>query len=486
MDAIEHGEIVLSGILPARKDLLDTAIRRLTPDHFADRTQSTLFQMLDRFANRSGTVLPAKYLGDVLRSKPDGTALLFTEAYTKFAQTPVDDADFLWSLDQLIELAAEKATGEAITQAMTILRTGMPVEGEEEPLRGHEAARGHLLEALSTIDRQVTMQEAPEGDVRDEASDILSEYAERRKAHLAGDAKGIQFGIASLDAKIGGLQNGEVCLLAGYSSDGKTTLAVQLAWSAAIEQGKNVAFMTTETLRPQVIRKLLARHSTQEMFGLPTGLNTRDLKAGTLSPTEEGKYTEVVADFTTNPDYGRIYIVQVPRGSTITSIEQRLYRIQRGMHIDLVVMDYLALLSSDRKRQTSREELASIMKETKQVATTFDAGRGVPIVSPWQVTRAAREQAEKIGLYSSASLSETAEATNTADIIVSLMAPTDNTNRNAEVTGQVLKNRDGETANGLIFAVDYATSKFVSRGGLQFAPIPQAGAAVAGGLEALI
>lgn len=464
-------------------------MRRLSTEHFVDRTQATLFGLLDRFATQSGAVLPAKYLSDLLRNKPEGTALLFTEAYSLYAQTETSDADFLWSLEQLIELAAEKATGEAITQAMTILRNGLEVEGEEEPLRGHDAARGHLLTALSVIDRQVTMQEAPEGDVRDEASDILADYQARKEAHASGSAKGIEFGIAALDAKVGGLQNGEVGLLAGYSSDGKTTLAVQLAWSCAVEQGKNVAFLTTETLRPQVIRKLLARHSTQEMFGLPTGLNTRDLKAGTLSAVEEGKYTEVVADFTTNPDYGRIYIVQVPRGSTITSLEQRMYRIQRGMHIDLAIMDYLALLTSDRKRQTQREELASIMKEAKQVATTFDAGRGVPLVSPWQVSRAAREQAEKLGVYSSASLSETAEATNTADLIVSLMAPTDNTNRNAEVTGQILKNRDGETANGIIMGVDYATSKFVSRSGLQFGATPATtspGASLSGGLESLV
>ena len=258
---------------------------------------------------------------------------------------------------------------------------------------------------------------------------------------------------------------------------------MQAAWSAAIEQKKNVVFLTTETLRPQVARKVIARHSKMSLFDLPMGLNTRDLKAGTLSPAHEEKYTEVVREFGSNPEYGKVYVAQVPRGSSIASIEQTLYRVQRQFHIDFVVMDYLALLRSDSKRPTTREELAAIMKEAKQVSTTFDDGRGVPFLSPWQVSRLSRENAEKIGMYTSASLSETAEATNSADVIVSLLAPTDNTDRHAEVTMQVLKNRDGETANGIIVEVDYATSSFRGRNSV---PTSFGGGSSQGGLGSLL
>ena len=110
-----------------------------------------------------------------------------------------------------------------------------------------------------------------------------------------------------------------------------------------------------------------------------------------------------------------------------------------------------------------REELSSLMKDAKLLAVNFNNGAGVPLVSPWQVNRAAREQAEAEGMYTSKALSETAEATNSSDIILSLLAPTDNTSRHTDVTMQILKNRDGETANGLTVSVDYATSTFRSR-----------------------
>ena len=104
-------------------------------------------------------------------------------------------------------------------------------------------------------------------------------------------------------------------------------------------------------------------------------------------------------------------------------------------------------------------------KEAKKVATSFDNGRGVPFLSPWQVSRAARDDAERIGSYTSRALSETAEATNSADMIVSLLAPLDNSDRIAMLTMQVLKNRDGETAQSIMVEVDYANAYFRSRTG---------------------
>lgn len=461
-DAADHARLILSAIIPKRRDLLDKALQHLTPEHFPDRTQSMMFQLLERYAEVTGAVLSESALDDMMRKKDVGTAELYLETYRLFAETTVDDAEFAWSIQELRDLAAEKATLDAIVEAREIAQSGkqMPTG---ETIQGHNAAREHLLQSFSVIDRELTMQEAPEGDMREEGVSLMQDYADRKAARERGTTGGIRFGITDLDAKVGGMQNGELILAAGYSSDGKTTLCVQAAWSAAIEQGKNVVFFTTETLRPQVMRKLLSRHSKLPIFGLSDGLNTRDIKGGSLTAAEEAKYAEVVTDFTRNPTYGRLYIAQVPRSSTIGSVEQRMYRLQRQFHIDLVVMDYLALLVSDRRRQTAREELAAIMKEAKQVSTTFDDGRGVPFLSPWQVSRAAREAAEKVEMYSSASLSETAEATNSADVIVSLFAPPETTDRHADVTMQVLKNRDGETANNLLTSVDYATSWFRSK-----------------------
>lgn len=462
----EHSRVVLSGILGGRRDLLEKANSALSPEHFPEKVHANIFKMLLRYADQTGgAVMPLKHLDDSLRGKADpGQVLLYTETYEALAEIRVDDAEFAWSVQQLRELAAERATESALAESMEILKRGktVGVGAAAETLMGHEAARIRILESFQEIDRDLVRQEAPEGDLRDEATEMVNDYAERKSDRLHGRTSGVRFGIDALDRKIGGMQRGELVLAAGYSSDGKSTLCVQAAWSAAIEQNKNVVFLTTETLRPQIRRKIVSRHSRLAQFGLSDGLNSRDLKDGTLPEDLEPVHTAIVNDIARNPAYGRIYIAQVPRAAGLTSVEQRLNRIQRKFDVDMVVMDYLALLVSDRRRVTVREELASTLKDAKLIATTFNNGKGVPFLSPWQVSRAAREAAAELGQYTRASLSETAEATNSPDLIVSLLAPEDNTDRNAELVMQVLKNRDGETANGISVSVDYATSYFRS------------------------
>jgi len=461
--ASEHSQIVLSAILAGRRDLLEKAVAHLTPAHFPEKVHADLFTMLMRFSDYTGgAVMPLKYLDDNLRGRMEpGKAQLFTETYEMLSETTTEDSEFAWSLQQLRELAADKTTGEALTEAMEILRRGKTIDNQT--YQGHNDARARLLESFQEIDRELVRQDAPEGDLADEATEMKADYAERKNARLKGVSSGIRFGIDELDRKIGGLQPGELVLLAGYSSDGKSSLCVQLAWSAAVEQGQNVVFLTTETLRPQIRRKIIARHSKLPIFETPEGLNTRDLKAGTLTDEQELILPRVIDDLAKNPAYGKIYIAQVPRAAGIASIEQRLLRIQRKFNIKLVIADYLALLIAERRRTTAREEYAEVLKNAKLLSVAFDNGRGVAFVSPWQVSRQHREAAENLGQYTSAALSETAEATNSSDVIVSLLAPTDNTDRHADVTFQILKNRDGETANGMIVEVDYATCHFRSK-----------------------
>lgn len=464
-DAREHGAFVLSGILPDRLDRMVRANRVLVPEHFVDTAQQQLFNLLQRYHDRVGGVLSEQALEDLTRNTDQGRAQVYREAYLGYLGDEVPDTQFEWSIEQLRELASERATSDALADSMEIIRQGKEVDGEI--LKGAEDARGYLTTALSAIERNVTMEAAPEGDVRTEQKAVLDDYEERKRITASGASRGILFGITALDDKIGGLQRGEVCLVAGYSSDGKTTLITQAAWSAAVEQGKNVVFFTTETLRDQVRRKLLARHSMMEKFDLHLtgGINSYDIKNGTIPAPLEDKWREIVTDFTTNPEYGVVYIKQVPRGSTLSYVEQSLNSLGRKFDVDIVFVDSLYLLSSERKRGTTREELASLMKDSKGVATSAFGGRGVPLVSPWQVTRAAREKAQDVGKYTSASLSETAEATNTSDIIIGMLAPIDNSERRVQIDLQILKARDGPTANDLRVEVDYGTSWFRSRTG---------------------
>jgi len=462
--AVEHGNIVLSAIIPDRRDLLDKAMLHLTPEHFTDSLQSNLFTMAEKYFRITGSVLSPIALKDLLaKSKADaGKVAYYTEALQLLNDTHTDEADFKWSMEQLKELKAERETQQALTQSMEILTRGATDDKGNE-LIGHDDARAHLMARLSEIDKELHKQASPEGDVRTEQDEILREYLERKENKSVG---GIKFGIPSLDAKLGGgLNRGELALVVGGSSSGKTSLAtIQLPWHAAVMQGKNVFIATSETIRPVVRRKLYCRHSRHELFAecCPQGLNSRDARDATFTIEEEEIFQDVVRDFTTNPGYGKIHVVQVPKGAGLDFVESRMYAAQREFNIDLAVVDYFGLLRAERKRQQDREELSSILKGAKHLSTTFNDGQGVPLISPWQVNRTWWEKASEVGYYTTAALADTAEATNSPDVIISILEPRVNDDREVNLKSQILKNRDGEKDMDLQIHVDYATSYFTS------------------------
>lgn len=460
----EHCQTVLSAIIAGqRRDLLDRGARRLTPEHFLDQTLRNVWIMLNRYYEVAGGILTRSALDDILRSSAAdaGRIALYQETFDLLASRPADDAAFLWSIEQICELAAERATSEALVQAMAILNHGAHDE-KGQTLRGHVEARRHVLTAFAEIDKELAKQASPEGDMRGERAEIINEYEERKRLVQLKLGDGYRFGIPCVDDLIGGLQPGDLDLIVGYTSAGKSALLVQLAWHVAVCQGKNVVIATTETLRPAVRRKIISRHSLLPQFGLADGLNSRDIRRGSLSAEHEQILHAVLDDFSTNPAYGHLHIMQVPHGATINALEARLLRVHRQWPIHLVGMDYLQLLHGERHRHSDREEQSSIVKAAKQLATTFDDGGGICVVSPWQVNRTSREIAGRERHYTLQALSETSEASNSPDGILSILEPSDTSSRYVDLLMQVLKNRDGLRTSSQTMPVraDYATSSF--------------------------
>lgn len=253
-----------------------------------------------------------------------------------------------------------------------------------------------------------------------------------------------------------------------YITDGmipthNTSLCVQAVWNATVVQQRNVVLFTSETLRHQVINKLMSRHSRHPAFAqyMPDGLDSAKLRSGALSGNEIAQYQAVVQDYTGNAGYGKCYVAQLPFGATIGAVGSRLARISHLFEVHLVIIDYLQLIYSDRQREASHEESAQMVKDAKAIAATFNGGTGVPLISPWQVNRAGRDRALKDGSYSGVDLASTQEAFNTPDVVLTLLEPARIENpRATRIKAELLKNRDGPRGAQIMLTADYATSWF--------------------------
>jgi hypothetical protein len=143
-------------------------------------------------------------------------------------------------------------------------------------------------------------------------------------------------------------------------------------------------------------------------------------------------------------------------------VESRLAAVSRRFVPDLAIIDYLALLRPERAARERRDDLTLLLQDAKQLAVTFGEGRGLPVVSPWQISRAGRKEAIARGHYNMSDLAETAEAERTPDIIISLLDPEQDDTRGRKVPLKldVMKNRENERFVHMDLLADFANSHF--------------------------
>lgn len=446
------GATVFSYIIPDNREGLEYALGHLTLDHFQDGIQRTFWKVLAGYGERYSDVFSVDHLKSLLTRMgvEESKVFLYAEYYEQYRSKEVAESSFKYAVDSLNDDLNRRTTGEAFTTAYEILERGAEVDGEF--LTGHSAARDFYNQRIAVVEERSIREDSPEGDIREEFDRIVSLYTD---AETSETVEGIRFGISALDSVSGGIQNGELAIGAGYTNDGKSQLCAQTAWSACVEQGKGVFFATSETVRDTTMRRILSRHSRLPQFGCPQGLNSKDIQFGRLTPDEKDLYFDVVKDFTTNSNYAMCYISQLPRGATIGLIDQRATRVSRTQDVDFLVIDYLQLLKASNPRLDERLAFNEILRDCKVLAPSFAGGRGVAILSPWQIKVSDYKTALTTREYTLGALSDTSEAEKSPDLIITLLRPSPTSN---EATVQVLKNRDGPVLGSSPIYLDYRCS----------------------------
>lgn len=466
--AQQHADIVLAAVIggTGSTKALDFIFTKLAVEHFPDKRQQDLLKLLRNYAAQTHGIMDRAALEDFLRDKAPGSRLDLVAYYDLLAAAPMPTKDqFKHSVGQLAELAADRDTGDVLAAGLEILRHGVK-DNRGAELRGHADARLYVSARLAEVERDLHLSDSPEGDARDDADDVLVSYARAKALRASGQVPGVLFGIPALDGFLeGGITPGEMGVILGWTTVGKSRLCVQQAWDAAVEQGKNVVYFTTETLRPDICRALVSRHSRLPKFGLAEGLNDRKIRAGALSAAEERALAAVIDDFKTGP-YGRLRVVQMPEHCTMSGLAGRFDAISRMFTPDLVFADYLQLFIPERQRRdgSEREDQSGILKSAKRWCASCLNGKGVPFITPWQVNKAGRMSMKASGGYGLEDASNTTEAAKTPDLVLSLVDEEDTSGgRNAPLIAVVLKNRGGPRGKRFPLLADYATCWFHDR-----------------------
>ena len=181
----------------------------------------------------------------------------------------------------------------------------------------------------------------------------------------------VSTGIGDLDRVITGLNRSDLIILAARPGMGKTSFALNIARNVACKSKKAVAFFSLEMSKEQIARRLL---SSEALVG-----GTK-LRTGKLTD-EEWQRLVPASDILKNAN---LYIDDTP-GITITEMKSRLRRLRE---VDLVVVDYLQLMSSTRRIDSRVNEISEITRSLKIMAKELN----VPVITLSQLSRASEQR----------------------------------------------------------------------------------------------
>jgi replicative DNA helicase len=214
----------------------------------------------------------------------------------------------------------------------------------------------------------------------------------------AGEIPHILTGFAALDDFLGGLQRTDLVVLAAKTSLGKTSLALNVARNAAVNQKACIALFSLEMSRDAVVQRLLASES---------GVDSRRVRLWRFSEKEELKIMEASGVLSE----AAIYIDDSPvlRVVDIRSKARRLH-FERG--IDLIIIDYLQLIQGEGKSETRVQEISNITRALKTIARELN----VPILALSQLSRAIEARPSHVPQLSD--LRESGSIEQDADVVI--------------------------------------------------------------------
>ncbi len=271
---------------------------------------------------------------------------------------------------------------------------------------------------------------------------VVSRYYDRvsQLYQRSEEVYGVPTGLVDLDKLLGGLQKSDFLIVAGRPASGKTGFLITVAKNAAMKHKKHVAMFSLEMSNEQLVQRMIAQE---------TGINTQALRSGKINEDQWDLFTkaiEVLGD-------AKIYLDDTP---ALTPIQMRTKcrRLHLEHQIDLVLVDYIQLMSSESRTDNRVQEVSYISRNLKTLARELN----VPVLAAAQLSRAVEQRSDKRPMLSD--LRESGSLEQDADIVMFIHKKDEIPSENEKTELKelmVAKHRNGPTRDiELVFIKDLA------------------------------
>ena len=271
-------------------------------------------------------------------------------------------------------------------------RTYIQIVQEKSTLR-------RLISAAQTIQRQCYAQSDSLADVLHNAERLIFDIVMRRAgaetlvplnkvlmstfdqieelSRLKGRLSGVPTGLYDLDRMLTGLHGGELVLVGARPAMGKTSMALGVTQFAACKAKRCVAVFSMEMPSEQIGLRLLCSAAS---------INMQRVRSGMLSDDEWVKIGDTINDLSAC----RVYIDDTP-GLTPSQLRSRCRRLMMEQGLDLIVIDYLGLMGTDKRVENRQLEVSEISRQLKAIALELK----IPVLACAQLSRAPAARTDK-------------------------------------------------------------------------------------------
>lgn len=407
------------------------------------------------FMERAGDLLEASYFEDTASAFLVDTAIKYHRKFAGVPSLPV--------LSTMIKkrVAAKEISTEELIDVKEKLKVVMPKKltdrdflvEEVSSFAKHQAITDALLASADMLDKrdfariEQKLKEALQvgdtdfGGVIDYFDDVEDRTAQR-KATAAGTSvvKGITTGIPALDKEMraGGWGRSELSVIMGKAKAGKTFALINFALNAALA-GKNVLYVSLEV--------------SNEIIAERTDANVGDTKIKELVANPSAVEARVKAK---SSKAGIFKIADYPSGTLTPSQLRRIIQkyASRGIHFDMVALDYADLMKSDTQYNERRDQLNEIYVTLRAISQQFNLAMLTATQSNREGARQATAKAEDVA--------EDYNKVRTADIFLTLNF-TEEERENNEMRIFFAASRTGESGFTIRVQQDFSKGRFITR-----------------------
>ena len=423
-----ESEISVLGCAFLEKTVLDKILDEVTEDMFYSDANRIIFKAMKSLHDDS---IPVDI--STICNELDKTKSLSKVGGVEYITEIINSVPSTANLSYYIKIIFEKAVLRNLISKATNIQEDC--YNEED----------NLVDIIERAERKIlgVYNDKLGRDIR-KIQDIIPEMQKTMEslAETKTEFTGIRTGYYDFDEMTRGLQKRQVIIIAGRPGCGKSAFALNVALNAAINNKNSVAFFSLEMGAEEILKR---------MYGCVGKIDGDILKTGKFKNTDWKKFNEATSQLSDTK-----FFIDDTAGISVAEIRRKCRKLKNSdAGLDLVVIDYLQLMSSSNKYAGQRvQEVGEISRDIKKLAMELE----IPVIALAQLSRSVEQRKGGDNKPKLSDLRESGSIEQDADIVLFLHSDEygkydGNINRKIELL--VAKHRAGSTGSvDLVFKMN--------------------------------